>query len=232
MSVRWASFGFLLILPVLAAEAFSYFWMNPEKSGTRLNRPVFAAPVIDETFESSPEQFDQVKGELLCTGGWIGRQGGGAVPLTQLVWIEWDRAGTRNTLEAFRHLPEQCMGSVGMKLEREFPQRSLGSGDQRLVFDSTLFRPLRGGPAMHVFKAVWVSGRVGASLRENILETKSQNLFGLRLATAIHRFKPEQTRVLMAGVIGLPSEELAWKFFSREILRQIQWTTEPTQPAN
>ena len=53
--------------------------------------------------------------------------------------------------------------------------------------------------------------------------TVNRSRLGLRVASTLHRFKPDHTRVLMAGVTGLPSEEFAWRHFSREILPQIQW---------
>ena len=72
---------------------------------------------------------------------------------------------------------------------------------------------------------------VGANFRKDIFPGIGiSDLRALRSATVTRRFKPEKTRVLMAGVTGLPSEELAWKYFSREILPQIQWTTVSPDP--
>ncbi len=225
MNLRRVILCLVPLLPVLAAEIFSYKWMNPAKSALPYQRPVFVPPLENKSFELDRDQYDEVKGELMCNGGWIGKQAGEGMPSTSLVWIEWDRTSSRNTLEAFRHMPEQCLGSIGMKLERSYPRRVYGSGEQQLVFDTTLFRPLRGGTSMFVYKAVWISGLVGADIRENVLATNYMDLGALRFAAATHRFNPEHTRVLMAGVSGLPSEELAWKSFSRKILPQIQWTT-------
>ncbi len=215
----------LSLLPVLAAEIISYKWMNPDRLGSSLTLPVFRPPVENSTFELSAKEFNKVKDALACSTGWMGKQGGGATPLTRLIWVEWDRTNARNTLGAFRHMPEQCLGSIGMTLEHIYPQRVYGEGDKQFVFDSTLFRPLRGGQAVFVFKAVWISGLQGAKLRENVLAVNQLDLGALRFAAATHRFNPEHTRVFMAGVIGLPSEELAWKSFSREILSLVKWTT-------
>lgn len=231
MNLRKVILCLVPLLPVLAAEAFSYKWMNPAKAAEPFARPVFVPPVENKSFELLPAEFAEIKGALLCSGGWIGKQGGEMEPLTRLAWIEWDNTSTGNTLEAFRHMPEQCMGSVGMKLERVYPRRIYGTGERRLVFDSTLFRPLRGGTSVQVFKAVWISGLVGADLRENVLGgSSSKDQRALRLTAATHRFRPEHTRVLMAGVVGLPSEELAWNAFSREILPQIQWAKDHKPP--
>ena len=212
------------LLPVLAAEVFSYLWMNPKVADAYIY-PTLPKLLADSTFVSTPEEFEAIRDKIVCSEGWLGRVGASDSVSTQLAWIEWNGTETRNTLEAFRHKPEVCMGASGMTLERAYPQRVYGRGDKQFVFDSTLFRPLRGGPSIFIFKAVWVSGLIGANFREEILPgAKIDDLRKLRFAIIRHRFKPERTRVLMAGVTGLPSEELAWKSFSREILPQIQWT--------
>ncbi len=53
---------------------------------------------------------------LRCTGGqvWLS-QPNDAITL-HLAWFEWDGTDTGSVLEAFRHLPEACMGSIGMTL--------------------------------------------------------------------------------------------------------------------
>lgn len=228
---RIVLFGVIPLLPVLAAEIISYQWMNPtiKKAYTY---PTLNEPFADPTFKSTPEKFDEIKGMLSCSQGWMGNAGSEKSANTQLVWIEWNHTSTGSIFQTLAHKPEECMSLKGFKLECIYPQRVFGSGDEQLVFDSTLFRPLRGGQAIHVFKAIWISGVVGASYRKNLFDgTRNDNLSAgddlrtRRLATAKNRFKPEHARVLMAGVTGLPSEELAWKSFSREILPQIQWTT-------
>ncbi len=226
---RLAIILLLPLLPVLAAEAFSYYWMNPPRPDGPVAIPHFSPPVVDRTFEPNQKDFDAAKVQLMCSGGWSGKRGGDAQPLTRLSWVEWDRTSVANTLEAFRHVPEECMGSVGMTQEKVYPPREAGSGERRMVFDSALFRAQRGGAGMYVFKTVWASGTGSFSLRGDFfgfdLGTINRSRLMMRLATTLHRFKPEHTRVLMAGVTGLPSEELAWEHFSREILPQVQWTT-------
>ena len=222
---RFVLFCLVPLLPVLAAEVVSYKWMNPRVDKAYIY-PTLPQPLADPSFKSTPESFEKIREMLGCSQGWLGTVGSESSVNTQLAWIEWSHTATSNVFEAYHHKPEECMAMKGMKLENSYPHRVYGSGDKQLVFDSTLFRPLRGGQAIHVFKAIWVSGVAGASIRKDIFEgTSNSNLRALRLATARNRFKPEHARVLMAGVTGLPSEELAWKAFSREILPQIQWTT-------
>jgi len=226
MNIRsFILFWLVPLLPVLAAEVISYKWMNPTIQEAYIY-PTLPQPVADKTFKATPEKFDDVRHHLVCSEGWLGKVGSEGSVTVQLAWVEWNDTATRCTLEAFRHKPEVCMDAQGMKLEQSYPQRVYGSGAKQFVFDSTLFRSPRGGPALHIFKAVWVSGLVGASFRKDIFPgIEISDLRALRSATVARRFKPEKTRVLMAGVTGLPSEELAWKYFSREILPQIQWTT-------
>ena len=193
--------------------------------------PTLPQPYADSSFKSSQEVFDKIKGVLGCSQGWQGTIGTNASVSTELVWVEWSRTTTSNIFEAFHHKPEECMTMKGMTAEHSFPQRVYGEGDKRFIFDSILFRPSRGGLPIYVFKTVWVSGMKGASLRKDLFKgTSTDDFKGIRLATVINRFKPPQARVLMAGVSGLPSEDLAWKSFSRNILPQIQWAT--VQPSS
>ena len=226
------------LLPVLAAEGFSYFWMNPPRPDGSVLVPHLAPPVADSSFESRQDDYEKARKGLMCSGGWIGRLGGNDAPKVHLSWVEWDQLGVANTLEAFRHLPEECMGSIGMVQEKVYAQREAGTGERRMVFDSSQFRSEHGGPAMYIFKAVWVSGTRAMSQRGEFfgfdLGTINRSRGAIRMASALHRFKPDHTRVFMAGVTGLPSEELAWRHFSREILPQIQWkeVSESAKPVN
>lgn len=230
MNLRRIIFWLLPLLPVLAAEVFSYKWMNPKISEAYVY-PTLPQLFADPTFISTPEKFEAIRSKIVCSQGWLGKVGSDVSVSTQLAWIEWNGTEARNTLEAFRHKPEICMGANGMNLEHSYPPRIYGTGDRKLIFDSSLFRPLRGGPAIYIFKAVWVSGLIGANYREEILPgAKIDDLRKLRFAIIRHRFKPERSRVIMAGVSGLPSEELAWKSFSRKILPQIEWTTVNPSP--
>lgn len=217
------------LLPVLAAEGFSYFWMNPPRPDGSMLVPQLVPPVADRNFKPRQDDYEKAREQLMCSDGWIGSVGGDNAPRVDLSWVEWDHQNTANTLEAFRHLPEECMGSIGMVQEKVYPPREAGTGERRMVFDSSQFRSQHGGPAMYVFKTVWVSGTGAMSLRGEFLGfdlgTINRSRGAIRMASALHRFKPDYTRVFMAGVTGLPSEELAWRHFSREILPQIQWTT-------
>ena len=45
-----------------------------------------------------------------------------------LAFFEWDGTDTGSVLEAFRHMPEACMGAIGMKLVERAPPRSYTVG--------------------------------------------------------------------------------------------------------
>lgn len=218
------------LLPILAAETISFLWMNPTVDQAYIY-PTLQEPFANPDFKSSQDVFDKIKVMLGCTQGWQGSIGSKTSVNTELAWIEWSHTSTNNVFEAFHHKPEVCMSMKGMILEHSYPHRVYGEGDKRFIFDSMLFRPSRGGLPIYVFKTVWISGIKGMSLRKNLFDgTSNEDFKRMRLATVINRFKPLHARVLMAGVGGLPSEELAWKSFSREILPQVQWTT--VQPSS
>jgi hypothetical protein len=225
---------FFILLPVPASELAAHLWMNPPPS--EKPQPVLFLDLSPPSvgWEHQPDAYRQVEPILRCTDGWIANLVEQDAARLRISYFEWDESHTVNTLEAFKHLPEQCMGSIGMKLEQEYPDRVFQSDSATLVFSSNLFRPLGGGEAVHVFKCVWVSGFDSTSLRDGVIMGNSGvELRRLRLAAAATRFKPPHTRIVMGTVSGMPSEDLAWHLFSRKILQpHLRWKTHknPTIP--
>jgi hypothetical protein len=217
----------LLVAPVLGAEFFCHWWMNPPKQKVSPPYPLFVAPVEQAEFKELPEVYNEVRGSLYCNQGWLGTLGDGNSPTIRLAWFEWDQASGTTTLEAFRHLPDQCMGAAGMKLEKINEPRVIGEDGKTLVFDSTLFRPPQGGATIFVFKTVWASGWSGVNLRKGLDGASSASMRSLRLSAAVNRFRPERTRVLMAAVTGFPTEELAWNWVKKQSLDRIRWSDDP-----
>ncbi len=213
------------LVPVLASEFAAHWWTHPPPSENPPAVPELMAPAGSGGWTFHGHLYQKVEHSLRCTGGWIADVGEQDGPGMRVAFFRWDQARTVNTLEAFKHLPEQCMGSIGMDLENVFSRRVHESAGGTLVFDSTLFRPRGGGPSVHVFKCVWVSGFDGADLREGILMGNTGlELRRLRLAAALSRFQPTSTRVLMGAVAGMPSEDLAWHRFSSGVLgNNIVW---------
>lgn len=223
--VLWAGLAFAVILPELASS----WWMKPAETGSGGARayPVFRPPAPGVSFRLLSSAYEEVRPQLFCSGGWMGNLGDGKGPEIRLAWFEWDDTSPVSTLEAFKHLPEQCMGSAGMSFSGVYSPRIWGEEGMRLVFDSTRFLPPRGGETVFVFKAVWVDGWEGADLRRGVLDgATGESLRTLRFNAARHRFRPPRTRVLMAAVVGFPTEELAWNWFREESLGSLQWKVE------
>lgn len=215
--------GLAAVLAVPGAEALAAWWMNPDtRRASGELPPQWLAVRRRAEFSDQPEAYRNVREALRCSHGWMGRlelePGGAAIGVA---WFEWRDSDTPNTLEAFKHLPEECMGAKGVPLEAFHPARVYDSPQGRLVFDSSTFRPRHGGSAIHVFKAVWVAGYDGLNLREEAFATDElyrTDVRQLRLKAALTRFRPPRACVLMASVTGIPTEALAWDAFCQNVL--------------
>jgi hypothetical protein len=214
---------FLALLPLASSEMAAKWWTEPALKSAPAEVLSFQPPA-DANWKVKPDQYRELQHSLRCSSGWLADVTESDGPGMRVSSFSWDHTSTISTLEAFKHLPEQCMGSVGMKMEKVHPPRIFHSGNATLIFDSTLFRPERGGASVHVFKCVWVEGLDSPDLRKDALGGATGNrLRQLRLTAAATRFKPRHTRVIMGSVVGLPSEELAWQRFSRTALPHLTW---------
>ena len=214
------------VLPVLAAEVAAHFWMNPASPAGDEAILEFAFPADEKSWTPRSEVYEEVLPSLRCNGGWVADVGSEGRPDARISFFSWDATDTVNTLEAFKHMPEQCMGAIGMRLENIHPTRELTTSEGRLYFDSTQFRHQQGGQSVHIFKCVWVSGFPDASLRDGALMGKNgHDLRQLRLAAAASRFRPRHTRIIMVGVYGMPTEELAWKRFEKMMQGRLRWVS-------
>ncbi|WP_193212279.1 hypothetical protein [Luteolibacter marinus] len=214
----------LFALPAVVSELASRAWMDPATADRSVPLLDLRVPDGPDKWMLHPDQYREVQPSLHCDAGWIAQSDGEEKAGMRIAWFQWDGAETVNTLEAFKHLPEQCMGSIGMRLEKIHPRRRLEIDGHTLVFDSTQFRPRGGGQVMNVFKCVWVSGLDGADLRGDILlGGTGHDLRRLRFAAALTRFKPAHTRVIMGSVAGLPSEDLAWHQLSASLRQGLHW---------
>ena len=118
-------------------------------------------------------------------------------------------------MEAYKHLPEQCMGSIGMTLVGRCPPRSYQVGDEPLSFDHTIFRDPTGA-IIHAFKGTWVSG--ASSLLGNGLRGGAEQWRQLRWRSALTRFRPAHARVAQGAVRGISNPDLAWRAFEQAML--------------
>lgn len=99
----------------------AYWWMHPPPSdqGERVlvYRPV-ARPTTGPApaTTSLPEIYASAAPMLRCTGGQVFHSQINRSLGLHLAFFEWDGTDTGSVLEAFRHMPEACMGAIGMKL--------------------------------------------------------------------------------------------------------------------
>lgn len=215
----------LWILPVLIAEVAAHLWMNPASNAEVESVLELSFPSDDRSWILQSDVYEQVQPALLCSSGWISDIGTEDGAEARVSFFRWDSTDTVNTLEAFKHLPEQCMGAIGMRLENIHQTRVMETPGGLLHFDSTQFRPQGGGRAVHIFKCVWVGGFPDSTMRDDALMGKNgHELRQLRMAAAAARFRPRHTRVIMGGVLGMPTEELAWKRFEKLIRGHLGWT--------
>ena len=145
-----------------------------------------------------------------------------------LAFFEWNDTDTGSVLEAFRHMPEACMGSIGMTLvSKEKPIR-YQVGKESLVFDHTIFRePAQGGglaalaPPVHAFRAIWVAGMADSNARLGMGGDEFDHLRTIRLKSAMTRFRPTHARVIQGAVRGAGSGDAAWHAFESAMLKDL-----------
>lgn len=127
-----------VIVTTLAAlagvEAMAWCWMNPPHPTTpepvlQYHRPAPTAncpqPTANRPPPSAnrpptttplPELYRQSAPMLRCSTGEVCRVDTDDHLTLHLAFFEWNDTDTGSVLEAFRHMPEACMGSIGMKL--------------------------------------------------------------------------------------------------------------------
>jgi hypothetical protein len=79
---------------------------------------------VPSSFTLLPDLVSRSMPSLRCSAGIaarIDRPNGATV---HLAFFEWNLADSTNVLEAFKHLPDECMGSIGMTLVKKRPPRT------------------------------------------------------------------------------------------------------------
>lgn len=120
------------------------------------------------SFTPLPDLYSEAASMLRSTAGQVvlARDDELGVSL-HLAFLEWDGTDTGSTLEAFRHPPEACMGSIGLTLVANHPPRTFTVDGRPLVFEHAVFREGGGrGPALRMPAAGGRSSELapGASL--------------------------------------------------------------------
>ena len=238
----------VLLLSLGAVEGFAFWWMHPAPVG--LCQPVLAyrprevkAETLNEgeeqasahsstidlrpsTFDSStytplPEIVVRSIPSLRCTTGTAARIDHDNGVTIHLAFFEWDQTSSTHVLEAYKHLPEECMGTIGMTLIEKAPIRSYSVGNENLSFDHTIFRD-PGGAIIHAFKGIWVSG-ANKLLGDGVRGGGDQARL-IRSKAALSRFRPAYARVAQGAVRGIPNSDRAWQAFEQAMLKDLSFT--------
>ena len=237
----------IILLALVATEGLSYWWMHPapaglgdpvliyrpgdrqgssalggdsEKIGESLEGEAIAGEGASEILTPLPEIVARALPSLRCSNGVaarIDRQDGTTV---HLAFFEWDLVDSTSVLEAFKHLPDDCMGSIGMTLTGHCPPRPYQVGSETLSFDHTVFRE-QGGAVVHAFKGTWVSGAnrlLGEGIRGGGEQWRE-----IRWRAALKRFRPAYARVAQGAVHGIPQPDRAWKAFEEAMLNDLKF---------
>ena len=201
-----------------------------DRPGTANSQPTTDnSPATSPTIIRLPEVYAKSAPMLRCTGGEVLHARLDDTAGIHLAFFEWDDTDTGSVLEAFRHMPEACMGSIGMKLVSKENPISYQVGSEPLVFDHTVFREGGGvstlGPPIHAFRAVWVAGLTAPDSRQGLGGNEFDRLRTIRLKSALHRFHPAHARVIQGAVRGIPDPSLAWQAFEQAMLKDLSFAS-------
>ena len=174
------------------------------------------------TFTLLPDVAARSLPRLGATTGVVARIDRADNVTIHAAFFEWDLIGSKSitVLEAFIHLPEECMGSIGMKLIEHQPPHSYQVGSETLTFDHTVFRD-PGGILVHTFKSTWVSGTstlIGNGVRGGMNQWRQ-----LHFGMALKRFRPAYSRVAQGAVRGIANPALAWQAFQDTMLVDLKF---------
>jgi hypothetical protein len=197
--------------------------LRPPASDLRPPTSALRPPTSDlpsSTTTQLPEVVAKSLPSLHCSTGTAARIDFDDGVTIHCAFFEWNAVNSDNVLEAFKHLPDVCMGSIGMTLTQHQPQRSYQVEGESLSFDHTVFRDPRGG-IIHAFKGIWVSGTnslLGNGPRSGLEQERL-----LRWKAAMHRFRPAHARVAQGAVHGIPNPDAAWLAFAGAMLGDLKF---------
>ena len=187
-------------------------------------------PSTSSTTTPLPEIYNQAAPMLRCSTGQVFHAQLEYSVGLHLAFFEWDDTDTGSVLEAFRHMPEACMGSIGMTLVSHEKPICYQVGKESLWFDHTIFHDSgkRGGgatlgPQVHAYRAIWVAGMANSNARQGIGGDEFDHLRTIRLKSAMTRFRPSHARVIQAAVRGAANPDLAWSAFESAMLKDLKF---------
>jgi hypothetical protein len=223
-----------LIVSLGAIEGLSYVWTHPAESPhlrvemAHLPSSGNFRPTGGETLVALPEVYEKSAPMLRCSSGEVFFRELADETTLNLAFFEWKGTDTGSVLEAFRHMPEVCLGSVGLKLVSTGKPIHYTVGNQTIIFDHTVFRdPAQGGgsatSSVHSFRGVWVAGMDQADARGGIDGDSISRLRDIRLKSAAKRFRPPYACVIQGAVRGTFSGEAAWQAFESSMLEGMKF---------
>lgn len=214
----------ILAIPiaVLLSEAAAWVWMNPNHDKVPVIMPGYRFPGDERIARLTTGGMEEIKKSLSCDTGLRGVIRGRYGSVVSVGFFEWNDSQSTRVSEVLAHMPEVCMGMVGVNLEEMFPSRRVSFGDFELIFDATRFRGADGKP-IFIFKAPWIDGVRELDLRRGphsgIVKVDDQRMF--RLESVKRRYSPRYARVLMGGVHGATTVDEAWEIFSEAVLKDV-----------
>ncbi|MES2922366.1 MAG: hypothetical protein V4819_12510 [Verrucomicrobiota bacterium] len=198
-----------------------------------------------------PAVVEKALPTLRCSTGTAARIDRDDGTTIHLAFFEWNLSDSTNVLEAFKHLPDECMGSIGMTLvSKEKPRfytvkaqqdalaqsASSSSSNQQSPINNhqsgisptaeTLWFDHTvfrdaGGITVHAFKGTWVSG--ASSLIGDGFRGGADQWTQLRWKSALKRFHPAHARVAQGAVRGIPNPDFAWQAFEDAMLKDLKF---------
>lgn len=223
-----------LVASLAAIEGLSWLWMNPRSAHEdviAITHHPAAATALTSGENSAvvthlPDIYRKAAPMLRCSDGKVFMVETPDSLTLHLAFFEWERTDTGSVLEAFRHMPEICLGSIGMKLlSREKPVLHR-IGGETLVFEHAVFtnNPSAASmlqPRVHSFRAVWVAGAGDDGLGSKAAGQGAGRLRGIRLKAALNRYRPPRACVIQGTVYGALHAGAAWAAFEETMLREL-----------
>ena len=185
-----------------------------------------SATVIDRHYTPLPEVVAQSLPKLHCSSGTAARFELDDGVSIIVAFFEWDLVDTGNVLEAYKHLPKVCMGSIGMHFIESRQARLFSIGTKILRFNHAVFHG-PSGSTVHSFKATWVSG--ASELLGNRTEGSHNQQRLLRWESALKRFRPAYARVVQGTVHGVQNPDRAWQAFQDAMLVDLTFEAYPKE---
>lgn len=229
------------VLALATVEGLAYWWMHPPPTGRDQPvlvwrpspRPHGAQGAQNAQPNPIPEELDATPTEtvtplpdlaaksiegLRCSNGEVARLDRDDGLSIHMAFFEWDALLSSSVMEAYKHFPEQCLGSVGMTLVEHRGSHPYRVGDTTILFEHSVMREPR-GPLVHTFKGIWVSG-ANRLIGDETCSLGDQAR-RIRWQAAFKRFRPAHARVVQGAVRGTSNPNQAWTAFQDAMLKDL-----------